>query len=111
MSPAAGSSTTRPAAEPAAGATPGPVATGPGCGATAADPPALRSSPVPVLYLAANGKTGRAARAGDDPFRRRLRRRHAADGRPFHQRDGADRQRPLDAARLPGRDPRAGGLA
>ena len=58
-----------------------------------------------------HGESRRAARPGDHPLRGRLRRRHAADGRPLHERDGGDGERPLDAARLPGRDPRAGRLA
>ena len=52
-------------------------------------------------------QAGRAARSCDHPLRRRLRRRHAADRRPLHERDGADGQRPRDVPRLPGRDPRA----
>src|SRR6267378_3376623 len=36
----------------------------------------------------------RIARLRRDPVRRRLGRRHAGDGRPLHDRDGARRQRP-----------------
>ena len=42
-------------------------------------------------------------------LRRRLRRRHAARRRPLHGAVGGVRQRPGDAAQLPGRDPSAGG--
>ena len=48
------------------------------------------------------------ARPGDHPVRRGLRRRHAAHRRPVHARDGVVRQRPVDAAQLPRRDPGAG---
>ena len=58
-----------------------------------------------------HGKSCRAARAGDHPLCGRFGRRHAADGRPVHERDRAARERSLDAAGLPGRDPSAGGLA
>ena len=47
----------------------------------------------------------RAARSGHHPLRRRLRRRHAAHRRSVHQRQRAVRERPADAAGLPGRDP------
>ena len=40
------------------------------------------------------------------PLRRRLRRRHAAHRRPVHLGQRLVRQRPVDDARLPGRDPR-----
>ena len=40
------------------------------------------------------------------PLRRRLRRRHAAHRRPVHVGQRIVRQRPVDDARLPGRDPR-----
>ena len=45
------------------------------------------------------------------PLRGRLGRRHAAGGQPVHRRHRAARQRPGDAAELPGRDPRARGHA
>ena len=54
----------------------------------------------------------RRHRRSDDPrpgrraLRRRLRRRHAADRRPVHLGERGLRQRPVDAARVPGRDPR-----
>ena len=64
-----------------------------------------------VRYLEGDGQGGRTARAGHDSLRRRLGRRHAADRGPLHERDGRDRQRPLDAARLSGRDPRPRRLA
>ena len=51
----------------------------------------------------------RRTRPGRHPARRRLRRRHAAHRQPVHQRDGVLRQRPLDVAQLPRRDPRADG--
>ena len=50
-------------------------------------------------------------RAGHRPVRRGFRRRHAARRGPFHRRDRGARQRPRDAAELPGRDPRPGGHA
>ena len=46
------------------------------------------------------------ARPTRGALRRRLRRRHAAHGRPLHVRQRLVRQRPLHAARLPRRDPR-----
>src|SRR3954462_4723319 len=51
----------------------------------------------------------RRAGPGRHPARRRLRRRHAAHRQPVHQRDGVLRERPLDAAELPRRDPGADG--
>ena len=53
-------------------------------------------------------RTVRETRPGHHPVRRRLRRRHAAHGRPVHERQRPVRQRPGDAARVPGRDPGAG---
>ena len=53
----------------------------------------------------------RRARPRRHPPRRRLGRRHAADRQPVHQRDGVLRQRPVDAAELPGRDPGSHGHA
>ena len=47
-------------------------------------------------------------RRGRHPLRRRLRRRHAAHRRPLHRRQRRVRQRPGDAAELPGRDPGPG---
>ena len=57
---------------------------------------------------ASPGETGPHPRPSGHPLRRRLRRRHAADRRPVHRRLGGLRQRHLDPAELPGRDPRAG---
>ena len=51
---------------------------------------------------------GRDDRPGGHPLRRRLGRRHAGDGRPVHRRERAVRQRPVDAAELPRRDPGPG---
>src|SRR5207344_2748340 len=56
-------------------------------------------------------QAGRAALSSHRPLRGRLRRRHAAHGIAVHVGGGAARQRHLDAARLPRRDPRARGLA
>ena len=50
-------------------------------------------------------------RSGHDPVRRRLRRRDAAHRHPVHPDRRRLRQRHQHAARLPGRDPRAGRLA
>ena len=50
--------------------------------------------------------TGPHPRPGGHPLRRRLRRRDAADRRPVHRRLGDVRQRHLDPAELPRRDPR-----
>ena len=58
-----------------------------------------------------SGEAGRRARIRRNPVRRGLRRRHAADRRALHLRDGAVGQRPRDVPGLPGRDPRARGLA
>ena len=81
----------------------------PAHGTTVNDPdPIARSCAIPRERY---GEDGRAHQPGDHPLRGRLRRRHAAHRRPVHERDGGARQRPLDAPRLPGRDPRAGGLA
>ncbi len=64
------------------------------------------------LYLGhSEDEACRATGTGRDPLRRRLRRRHAADRGPLHERDRDLRQRPRDPARLPGRDPRACGVA
>ena len=51
-------------------------------------------------------KEVQATRPGRHPLRRRLRRRHAADRRPVHSGHGVVRQRHVDPAELPGRDPR-----
>ncbi len=48
------------------------------------------------------------ARDRHRPLRGRFRRWHAAGRRPLHRRHRARRQRPLDPAGLPGRDPRPG---
>ena len=56
-------------------------------------------------------QAGQAARPGHHPVRGGLRRRHAADRGPVHAGVGRLRQRPVDAAQLPGRDPRAAGHA
>ena len=53
-------------------------------------------------------KSGEDARTGRRAHGGGLRRRHAAGRQPLHRRDRGVRQRPRDAARLPGRDPRAG---
>ena len=50
----------------------------------------------------------RDARTGRRANGRRFRRRHAARRQPLHRRDRGLRQRPRDAARFPGGDPRAG---
>ncbi len=64
------------------------------------------------LYLAhSQDQACRAARAGRHPLRRGLRRRHAADRRPLHERDRGLRERPRDSPRLSRRDPRACGVA
>jgi hypothetical protein len=55
------------------------------------------------------GERGIRERLSRHPFRRGLRRRHAADRRPVHQRRRRVGQRPVDPAQLPGRDPRPPG--
>ena len=78
--------------------------------------PAPPSAPIDTLYTtgwAGGAKPKRdhnveEARDRDHPLCRRLRRRHAAGRRSLHGRHRARRQRPLDAAGLPGRDPRPG---
>ena len=54
-----------------------------------------------------SSETGPHPRPSGDPLRRRLGRRDAADRGPVHRRLGGVRQRHLDPAELPGRDPRA----
>ena len=68
-----------------------------------------RRAPSRAEGLIVSGQAGQAAGPGHHPLRGRLRRRHAAHRRPLHPGDGVLRQRPLDAAELPGRDPRPPG--
>ena len=70
------------------------------------------AAPLRQLYLShSEDETCRAARAGRDPLRRRLRRRYAADRRSLHERNRGVRERSRHAAGLSRGDPRAGRLA
>src|SRR6266540_4014685 len=67
-----------------------------------------KDGPAPCSSPAHDSEDRRGTGTRRRAVRRRLRRRHAADRRPFHQRDRRAGQRPGHAAGLPSGDPGAG---